>query len=132
MSEPVKVRSSKFCFACGAANEGGLHMKLMPTDDGCRAIFTPVRRHEGFTDTVHGGIVATLLDEAIAWACTFHGYNAVTAELTVRYKKPLLIDQPVEVAGRIVREHGRLVFGESTIRNQSGELLATAAAKMIR
>jgi uncharacterized protein (TIGR00369 family) len=125
-------RSSKFCFACGVGNECGLHMKIVPTEDGCRAIFTPVRRHEGFANMTHGGIVATLLDEVIAWACTLQGYNAVTAELTVRYKRPVPIDKPVEVVGRIIREHGRLVLGESAIHDEAGELLASASAKMMR
>jgi uncharacterized protein (TIGR00369 family) len=132
MSTPLKVKSSEFCFACGRANESGLRMAIAPTEDGCHAVFTPARRHEGFADTTHGGIVATLLDEIVVWACRMRGYDVVTAELTIRYKRPVPINQPVEVTGRIVREHGRLVLGESMLRTQQGEILATAQAKMIR
>jgi uncharacterized protein (TIGR00369 family) len=128
----VRVKSSDYCFACGSANETGLRMRIVPTDDGCRAVFTPLRRHEGFADTAHGGIVVALLDEVIAWSCRLRGYNAVTAEITVRYKKPMPINQPVEVTGRIAREHGRLVIGESRITNEQGEVLAVANVKMIR
>jgi uncharacterized protein (TIGR00369 family) len=128
----VKVKSSDYCFACGMANESGLRMRIVPTEDGCRAIFTPQRRHEGFAGVIHGGIVASLLDEVIAWACRLQGYNAVTAEITVRYKQVVPVGQPIEVIGRITREHGRLVLGESLIRNEKGQVLAAATVKMIR
>lgn len=128
----IQVKASNFCFACGRANPTGLHMTIAPTEDGCRAVFTPLRRHEGFRDVTHGGIVATLLDEVIAWACRLRGYNAVTAELTVRYRKPVPIDQQVSIEGRIVQEHGCLVVGTSTVKNELGETLASAVIKMIR
>ena len=131
-SQTVVVKSSHYCFACGPANESGLRMKVVPWEDGCRAVFTPLRRHEGYADHTHGGILATLLDEAIVWAARFKGFNAVTAELTVRYKKPVPLNEPVNVIGRVVREHGRLVHGESTISNDAGEVLVTASAKLIR
>lgn len=126
------VTGSDNCFACGAANEHGLHLRIEPTEDGCRTVFTPLRRHEGFPEVIHGGIVATVLDEAIAWACRLRGYDAVTAELSVRYRRPVRVNVPVQVEGRITREHGRLVFAESTLRSEEGEILATASAKMMR
>jgi uncharacterized protein (TIGR00369 family) len=128
----MSVKSSHYCFACGTANETGLRMKVVPWEGGCRAVFTPLRRHEGYSDHTHGGIIATLLDEAIVWAARFEGYDVITAELTVRYRKPVPIDQPVEVYGRVARTHGRLVFGESSITDAKGEVLARASAKLIR
>jgi uncharacterized protein (TIGR00369 family) len=126
------IKGSDYCFACGTANEHGLRLKITPIEDGCRTVFTPPRRFEGFHDIIHGGIVATVLDEVIAWACRLKGYNALTAELTVRYRKPMLVNVPVQAEARITREHGRLVFVESTIRSEAGEILATATAKMMR
>jgi len=126
------IKGSDYCFACGIDNEQGLRLKITPTEDGCRTVFTPQRRFEGFHDVIHGGIVATVLDEVIAWACRLKGYNALTAELTVRYRRPLLVNVPVQAEARITREHGRLVFAESTIRDEAGEILATATAKMMR
>jgi uncharacterized protein (TIGR00369 family) len=125
-------KSSDYCFACGQDNEHGMRLRIVPTEDGCRAVFTPPRRFEGFHGMVHGGIVATLLDEVIAWACRLRGYNGLTAELTVRYKKPVPVNEPVELIGRVLNEHGKLVHAESLMRNEKGEVLATARAKMIR
>jgi uncharacterized protein (TIGR00369 family) len=125
-------KSSDYCFACGQGNEHGMRLRIVPTEDGCRAVFTPPRRYEGFHGMVHGGIVATLLDEVIAWACRLRGYNALTAELSVRYKKPVPVNEPVEVVGKVIREHGKLVHAESFIRNEKGEVLAAASAKVIR
>ncbi|MEO0107592.1 MAG: PaaI family thioesterase [candidate division WOR-3 bacterium] len=126
------ARGSDFCFACGMANESGLRMKIVPFEDGCRTVFTPLRRHQGYDDAVHGGILATLLDEVIVWAGRFQGFDIVTAELVVRYKKPVLIDTPVEVFGRITGGRGRLVLGQSRITDPGGALLATAHGKFIR
>jgi uncharacterized protein (TIGR00369 family) len=128
----ARVKGSDNCFACGTANEHGLRLRIVPTEDGCRTVFTPLRRHEGFSELIHGGIVATVLDEVIAWSCRLRGYNAVTAELTVRYRKPVRVNVPVQVEGRITREHGRLMFAEGTLRSEDGEILATASAKMMR
>ena len=128
----AQVKGSDNCFACGTNNEYGLRLQIVPTQDGCRTAFTPLRRHEGFHELIHGGIVATVLDEVIAWACRLRGYNAVTAELTVRYRRPVRVNIPVQVEGRITHEHGRLLFAESTLRTEDGEVLATASAKMMR
>jgi uncharacterized protein (TIGR00369 family) len=128
----LSVKSSDYCFACGKANEHGLRLQIAPTEDGCRTVFTPLRRHEGFAGHTHGGILSTVLDEVIAWACRLQGYDAVTAELTVRFRKPVPINQPVEVLGKVLSERGRLITGEAVLRSEQGEVLALARAKMVR
>ena len=53
-----------------------------------KASFTPNPEHQGFHDVVHGGIISTILDEAMAWATAHAGVWAVTGEMRVRFRQP--------------------------------------------
>lgn len=126
------VKNSDECFACGQANPIGLKLKFTPIPNGVKAEYIPSRVFEGFQDIIHGGIVATLLDEAIAWACRVCGVDAVTGELTVRFKKPLITGQPVTIVGIIDKNKGKLLVGSAYIKDKNGIIIATATAKMVR
>jgi len=126
------VKNGDYCFACGKDNPIGLKLKFTPIPNGVQSQFTPSAEYEGFKDIIHGGIVATLLDEAIAWACRICGADAVTGEITVRYKKPLVTGKPVTIIGIVDKNKGKLLLGSAYIKNQNGELIATASAKMVR
>jgi uncharacterized protein (TIGR00369 family) len=126
------VKSNHRCFACGKDNPIGLKLQFTPTPEGVRAEFIPTKEYEGFRDIIHGGIIATLLDEAIAWACRAFDVDAVTGEITVRYKKPLITDKPVTVYGIVEKNRGKLFVGSAYIQDKNGTIIATATAKMIR
>uniref|UniRef100_A0A7V3ZWH1 Acyl-coenzyme A thioesterase THEM4 n=1 Tax=candidate division WOR-3 bacterium TaxID=2052148 RepID=A0A7V3ZWH1_UNCW3 len=124
------IKSSDYCFACGKKNPIGFQLSIWETGNGVKTEFIVKKEFEGYKDIVHGGIVATLLDEMIAWACRKKGYQAVTAELTVRYKKPMVINQKYFAFGEIKKIHHRLIIGESKIVDESDNLIAFAQAKM--
>jgi uncharacterized protein (TIGR00369 family) len=126
------VKNSEECFACGKNNPIGLKLKFSPIPNGVCAEFAPTKEFEGFQQIIHGGIVATLLDEAIAWACRTCGVDAVTGELTVRYKKPLITGSPVTICGIIEKNRGKLLVGSAYIKDKNGTIIATATAKMVR
>jgi len=120
------------CFACGKLNPHGLQLDIRPTEEGVELEFTADERFAGWQAIAHGGIVATVLDELMAWACTARGIQGVTAEMTVRFRKPLAIGRKVRGQGRIRGGHGRLVLTESRLLTESGELVAEASGKMMR
>jgi acyl-coenzyme A thioesterase PaaI-like protein len=126
------VKNTERCFACGKQNPIGLKIHFLPMPNGVQAQFTPTKEYEGFQDIIHGGIVATILDEAIAWACRTCGVDAVTGELTVRYKKPLITNKPVTISGIIEKNKGKLLLGSAYIKDKDGTVIATATAKMVR
>jgi uncharacterized protein (TIGR00369 family) len=126
------VKNSNGCFACGKDNPIGLKLKFITINNGVCAEFTPVKVHEGFQDIIHGGIVATLLDEAIAWACRTCGVEVVTGEIIVRYKKPLITGRSVTVSGIIEKNKGKLILGSAYIKDKNGIVIATAVAKMVK
>lgn len=125
------VKNDTHCFACGEDNPIGLKLKFTPIPNGVETLFTPCDLYQGFQNIIHGGIVATLLDEAIAWACRICGVDAVTGELTVRYKRPLIANRCVKIVGMIDKNKGKILYGSAQIIDQDGNLIATATAKMI-
>jgi len=88
------VRSDHGCFGCGDDNPIGLHLRFAADGDTVRASFIPSSDHQGFGNIVHGGIIATILDEAMAWATAHAGFWAMTGEMRVRFRRPLNIGEP--------------------------------------
>lgn len=133
----IKLKDDHFCFACGERNPDGLRLKIAYPEPGrCRMEFVPERKYQGWEGVLHGGIIATILDEALAHALggseRGSGEAAVTAEMTVRFKKPVRIGETVIVEGRVLRVKGRIVDCEGVIRDESGQELASAAGKLIK
>lgn len=125
------------CFACGGLNPDGLRIAFEYPEPGrCRAVLRLDRRFQGWRGILHGGIVSTILDECFAHACggpsRGAGEKAVTAEMTVRFKKPVPIGQMVIGEGRVVRAGGRLVVCAATLADETGTVLAEATGKLIR
>jgi acyl-coenzyme A thioesterase PaaI-like protein len=118
------------CFGCGAENPAGLALDVEYSlaEGWCRAPFTPREIHIGPPGLVHGGIVATALDEAMAWMATLLGADvgpAVTGSLQIRYRRPLrIIDAPFTVEARLVRSSGRRHKITSTIALADSTILA--------
>ena len=123
--------AENMCFACGKANKIGLKLDFKEHEGGVLAEFVPNEYHQGYPGITHGGIVITLLDEAIAWACRIRGYDAFTAHLEVRFRNPLKIGERVQIYGKVVKEKGRLAIGEAVVK--AGErIIAEAKGKFIR
>ena len=122
------------CFVCGPDTPEGLRREFR-VDAVARSIETvwvPRPVHAGYEGMVHGGLVATVLDETLGKLSTILGTPAVTAELTVRYRKPVPVGRPLRVRGWITRERGRLIAGEAEAVLEDGTVAATAALKLMR
>jgi uncharacterized protein (TIGR00369 family) len=95
--------------------------------------FVPRPEHIGFAKTVHGGIVATVLDEVMVWACAVQTKRfAFCAELNVRYLRPVQPNAPaLAVAELVANRRGRLFEAKAEWRAQSGQVLAAATGKYL-
>jgi uncharacterized protein (TIGR00369 family) len=121
------------CFGCGGANDVGMKLTF-EQDNGKRRIvgrFILGERYQGGGGMAHGGIIATLLDEAMGKVCRFREARAVTAELTVQYLKPVNVKEEILVEGWEVEQKGRNLFHRGEIRNAAGELLATGTGRFV-
>ena len=128
----LELGADDYCFACGGSNPIGLKLDFKKVNGEYVTEFTPRREHQGYVGVTHGGIIATILDEAItrfAWA---EGNNAVTAAMTVRFRRPVPTGKRLLVVGRLTEDNGRTIQGESEIRDEEGRLLADATATLVR
>lgn len=130
--ELVNIATDHGCFGCGEQNPIGLRLKFHRVDGAVQAEFAPKPVHEGYAAMMHGGIVSTLLDEAMSWAVIDHGHLAVTAKMEVEFKRPVPVTEPLVVIGRVARDRRRLVEASGELRSASGELLASASAVFMR
>ena len=82
------------CFGCGPANQAGLRLTFEEDDEKLYAEWQPSAHFQGYTNVLHGGIIATLLDETGAWCINVKaGTSGVTSSMTVRYLKPVYISK---------------------------------------
>ena len=128
-----KLPPSRSCFVCGECNPIGLKLELETNGRMIRAVFVPRAEHIGFKQTVHGGILSTLLDEMMAWACAVQAKRfAFCAELQVRFLHPVRPGEEITALGELVtNRRGKLFEAKAELRNQQGTLLASAMGKYL-
>lgn len=124
---PLAHTAQNRCFGCGPANPIGLHLDFFVTEDQS-VISTPTvaATFEGPPSLIHGGIIATLLDEAMSKAVRVHGLTAMTRQMEVEYLKPVPSDTPIRIEGRLIRSEGRKHWAEAKLLNEKSVTLATA------
>jgi uncharacterized protein (TIGR00369 family) len=129
----TQLRDNHRCYVCGKENPAGLGVDF-EIDREQRAIsakFTPSDIHQGYEGIVHGGILSTLLDEAMAKLTVSLGIPAVTAEITVTFKAPATPGEELFISGRLTRETNKLILAEAKIE-RGPVLIAEAKGKLLR
>jgi uncharacterized protein (TIGR00369 family) len=114
------------CFGCGPANPNGLQLKFELGPDGSSYIckFGIGSSFVGPPGHAHGGIIATILDEAMSKANRLANKIALTRRMEVEYLRPVPLGQPLVAEGRITRTTGRALYNRGEIRNADGVILA--------
>ena len=116
------------CFGCAAENRHGLHLRFQetPGNAGVQCEFRVPRRFEGPPGHVHGGIIATILDEAMGKVNRRQGVVALTRHMAIDYLQPVPLATKLRVLGWPVKVEGRKHFHTGEIRTLDGTLLARA------
>src|SRR5213080_754181 len=128
------VRLQKnFCFACGMSNPDGMRLKFV-FDEGrdrfvCR--FRLSKRFTGPPGHAHGGIIATILDEAMGKVNRLREVVALTSQITVDYLKPVPLNRPLRVESREISVRGRRHINMAEILNDEAEVLARSRGTFI-
>ena len=126
------------CFACGKNNPEGMRLKFsylkFSYDEErdcfvCR--FRLSKRYTGPPGHAHGGIIATILDEAMGKVNKLRHVIALTSQITVDYLKPVPLNKPLRVESREVRVRGRRHINMAEILNPKGEVLARSRGLFI-
>lgn len=125
--------NSRHCFVCGLESPVGLRLRFEDNGaDEVHAACTIAPKYEGYPGVVHGGIVASMLDEAAGRAAMITDPNrfAFTGSLNLRYRQPVPISTPLLVVGRIVKDRGRVIQAHSEVRLPDGTVAAEAEAML--
>lgn len=115
------------CWVCGPLNPHGLHVEFTRGEGRCEASLVIPAWGQGFQGLAHGGVVAGLLDEAMWHALdTVARKPTVTAELAVRYVRPVALGTQVRVEASCSLARGRLYRARARLLDAQGEVLAEA------
>jgi uncharacterized protein (TIGR00369 family) len=127
----TRARAHGDCVVCGPANSRGLHLVFERSPDGgVHASFDCDKSFEGYAGMVHGGLVASVLDGAMTNCLFARGICGVTAELTIRFRRPLTTGRVAAVHAWIDRSSTRLYLLKAEIV-QDGAAIATASGKFM-
>jgi acyl-coenzyme A thioesterase PaaI-like protein len=122
------------CLVCGRQNPKGLHLHLH-VDESTGAVetrFTPGPEHIGFEGIIHGGVLATVLDEAMVWAATWRGRRfCVCGELSIRFRKAAEVGKPLVIRASVSSARGRFLQTTGEVKDGADETLATAEGKYL-
>lgn len=126
--------SSKDCFVCGVENRFGLHLQFY--EDGAGKVIADYvipEHYQGYPGIAHGGILATMLDELMGRALMSGDPNhfSVTAKITVRYRRPVPIAQPIKLVGTLMQRKGRVSISRGELRLADGSLAVEAQATLV-
>jgi uncharacterized protein (TIGR00369 family) len=125
----MEVVDDKYCFICGSCNPDGLQLNFQVENNKSFCKLQIAEKFQGWQNIVHGGILASLLDEAAIYACREISMNLVTAEITVKYHKPVPTGKELEVIGEVTEQRSKLLIASSKIV-LDGQIMASAVAKI--
>jgi uncharacterized protein (TIGR00369 family) len=130
----MKFETYGNCFVCGENNLGGLRLRFEIDKERqtLQTVFVASPVFQGWDGVVHGGIISTLLDEAMAKLSYELGYNTVTVSLEIRFKKPAPILEPLFVYGEISEVSKRLVKAKARVVKEDGTILAEGKSTLIK
>ncbi len=131
-----KQPNSRMCLVCGLKNPYGLKSFFYELEnDELLALFSPADEHQGYPGRLHGGMAMAVLDEAIGRAIMlkYHGdIWGVTADFSIRFKKPIPLEKEIRVIARVTKDAGRIFEGTGEILLPDGEIGATAKGKYFK
>lgn len=130
----IILDDDQMCFCCGPKNPIGLKLVFESGPEGrMSTLWRPKKEHQGFKDIVHGGLVATVLDEVMVRLLYLRGIPAVTAGMETKLLRPLRWGRAYRFEGWIVRDRGKAVVTEAEALDvESGEPVAWGKATCVR
>jgi acyl-coenzyme A thioesterase PaaI-like protein len=134
------------CFVCGTENPIGLKLKFKKISAGVvEATFIPCSHFNGFKGIFHGGVISSVLDDAMAWAIyAGTGKWYVTAKMTIEFKEAAPVEEQLTVKGYMAKEDGipycrtagekirRIQYAKAELLNSNGDVLACSQGKFFQ
>ena len=128
----LQLEKYKRCFVCGVDNPHSLKVKV--EQDGpnqVKAEFIATDRYRGWSNYLHGGILSLVFDEMLGWLSYYRGYDAMTARLEVRYRKPVPLGSRLAFSGVLEREVKGILDIKLCATLEDGSLAAEGKGRMM-
>lgn len=136
---PRKVLSkqnvSRMCMVCGRENDASLKARFLELEDGeLLGVFSPLESHQSYPGRLHGGISSAILDETIGRAINIREPDAwgVTVELSLKYRKPVPLDDEIHAVARITKDSRRIFEGSGEIVLADGTVAVEATGRYMK
>lgn len=128
-----RLSENKHCFVCGTNNPNSLKLKFDFENNSATAKFLPSSLWEGYEGIVHGGILSTLLDEAMIYGIFFtSGYMTMTVKMDVTFKNPAKVGNELIITGKFLEENGRVITASASISNTNETIICIAKGTYIK
>lgn len=131
MCDKKEVLRYENCFICGDKNSSGVQARFYFDGEQATTEIVADEMFEGYKGIYHGGVISSLLDEVMIKAILATEIFAVTAEMTVKYVKPVKVGEKLIFTGKVTKAKGRLFFTEGVAQSETGEIFATATGKYV-
>jgi acyl-coenzyme A thioesterase PaaI-like protein len=127
----IPIATSDLCFGCGKNNPHGLKLEFHWDGKMAKAEFTPNKYHQGWKDVVHGGILTTVMDEAMGYAAYYERIPCVSGIIEVRLRQPAHVGDPLTVTASVTKKARRLAMTAAKITKRDGTVVAEAKATQL-
>jgi len=121
-----------YCFVCGKKNPIGLKLDFSFDGKTITTEFVPQKEHQGYFNIVHGGIISTLLDEAMVKLAIEMGMPAVTARMDIRLRKALDVGKKITVQAEILRDTKKILDVYAKAVTEDNVIVADATGKLMK
>ena len=128
----MKLADDGYCFVCGPKNPIGLKLKFHFNGKTIKTEFISKKKHQGYLNIVHGGIISTLLDEAMVKLALAMDIPVVTAQMDIRLRKPLNIGEKIIVEAEILNNTTKLLEAYAKAITMNNILIADAKGKLVK
>ena len=128
----IKFADDGHCFVCGPKNPIGLKLHFSYDGKTMTTSFLPKKEHQGYKDIVHGGIVATILDEIMVKLAIRIDMPAVTAQMDIRLKKALMVGEEIKVSAVITKDTKKISESYAKAATSDGTVIADATGKLMK
>ena len=129
----MDYENDEMCFVCGKRNKDGLRLDFeLVGEDGIRTEFTPPKRYQGWKDIVHGGIIATILDEVMVNATYLRNILAVSAILEIKLRRPAAVGERLVFHGQILNEGAKTIDVKAWAEQENGTVVAEATGLLMK
>ena len=128
----MELIDDNYCFVCGKKNPIGLKLNFSFDGKTITTEFLPQKEHQGYFNIVHGGIISTLLDEAMVKLAIEMGMPAVTAHMDIRLKKALNVGKKITVQAEILRNTKKILEVHAKAVTEDNVIVADATGKLMK